>query len=192
VAPGVRVILTICCAVALSACSAGTLSSAQSGAAFKGIVPARPPPGWGRLTTPSGDAILAYPPYFRPVRSDAGSISAAAGANPHVYAGYLNVTPRQGPEQLHGFRAFRLNRLGDEDTAVHEIDAAETVAFDGAVGSCVNDDYRTRVGDNHYEEFACLVAGRHSQYVIIASALFVDWNRFAPTFRTALASFEVS
>jgi hypothetical protein len=116
----------------------------------------------------------------------------AAGTHPHVYEGYLNVTPRQGTEQLHGFGAFRLDRLGDEDTAVKEIDAAETVAFGKAVGSCVNDDYRTRVGDHHYEELACLVVGRHSQYVIVASALFADWNQFAPTFRAALADFEVS
>jgi hypothetical protein len=188
-------ILKIGCAVALSACSVGAGGSAgvpDGGGAFNGIVPARPPSGWGRVTTPSGDATLAYPPSFRSVRSDPGSISLAAGAAPHVYEGYLNVTPRQGPEQLHGFAAFRLDRLGDEDAAVHEIAAAEKVAFAGAVGSCVNDDYRTRVGDNHYEELACLVAGRRSEYVIVASALFTDWDRFAPTFRSALGAFEVS
>jgi hypothetical protein len=186
------VILKICCVVAVSACSAGTLSPTGSGAAFKGIVPAPPPPGWGRITTPSGDATLAYPPSFRPVRSDPGSVSVAAGTIPHLYEGYLNVTPRQGPEQLRGFAAFRLDRLGDEDTAVHEIAASENVAFGGAVGSCVNDDYRTRIGNNHYEELACLVVGRRSEYVIIASALFADWNRLTLTLRTAVAAFEVS
>jgi hypothetical protein len=185
-------VLKICCAVALSACSASTLSSRGSSAAFKGITPGKPPPTWGQVTTPSGDAILAYPPSFRPVRSDPGSVTVAAGTAPHVYHGYLNVTPRQGKEQLQGFAAFRLDRLGDEDTAVHEIAAAENVTFVGAVGSCVNDDYRTRVGDNHYEELACLVAGRHSEYVIVASARFGDWDQFAPTLRTALAAFKVS
>jgi hypothetical protein len=144
------------------------------------------------VTTPSGDAILAYPPPFRPVRSDPGSVTVAAGTAQHVYDGYLNVTPRQGPEQLQGFAAFRLDRLGDEDTAVHEIAAEENVAFLGAIGSCVNDDYRTRVGNNHYEELACLVIGRRSEYVIVASARFGEWNRFAPTLRTALAVFRVS
>ena len=191
-APGVRMILKICCAVGLSACSAGTLSSTGSAAVFKGITPGQPPPGWSQVTIPSGDAILAYPPSFRPARSDPGSLTVAAGTAPHVYEGYLNVTPRQGAEQLHGFAAFRLDRLGDEDTAVHEIAAAENVAFVGAVGSCVNDDYRTRVGNNHYEELACLVAGRHSAYVIVASARFADWNLFAPTLRTALTAFKVS
>jgi hypothetical protein len=144
------------------------------------------------VATPSGDAILAYPPSFRPARSDPGSLSVAAGTAPHVYEGYLNVTPRQGAEQLHGFAAFRLDRLGDEDTAVHEIVAAENVAFVRAVGSCVNDDYRTRIGDNHYEELACLVAGRRSQFVIVASARFGEWDWFVRTLRTALATFEVS
>jgi hypothetical protein len=185
-------VLKICCAVALSACSASTLSSTGSGAAFKGITPGKAPAAWVQVTTPSGDAILAYPPSFRPVRSDPGSVAVAAGTAAHVYDGYLNVTPRQGIEQLHGFAAFRLDRLGDEDTAVHEIAAAENVAFVGAVGSCVNDDYRTRVGDNHYEELACLVAGRHSEYVIVASARLGDWDRFASTLRTALAAFKVS
>jgi hypothetical protein len=144
------------------------------------------------VASPSGDAILAYPPSFRPVPSDPGSVTVAAGSAPHVYEGYLNVTPRQGAEQLHGFAAFRLDRLGDEDTAVHEIGAAENVAFAGAAGSCVNDDYRTRIGDNHYEELACLVAGRRSEYVIVASALFANWDRLAPTLRTAVEAFEVS
>jgi hypothetical protein len=119
-------------------------------------------------------------------------VSVAAGSAPPVYEGYINVTPRQGTEQLHGFAAFRIDRLGDEDTSVHEIAAAENVTFAGAVGSCVNDDYRTRVGDNRYEEIACLVAGRRSQYVIVAAALFADWARFAPEFRTAVAAFTVS
>jgi hypothetical protein len=116
----------------------------------------------------------------------------AAGPDPHVYEAYLNATRRQGAEQLHGFAAFRLDRLGDEATAVHEIAAAENVAFAGAVGSCVQDDYRTRIGDNHYEEITCLVAGRHGEYVIVASALFADWDRLSPTLRTALAALKVS
>jgi hypothetical protein len=185
-------ILKICWAVMLSACTAGTLSSTAGGAVFKGITPGQPPPDWGQVTTPSGDATLAYPLSFRPVRSDPGSVTVAAGTAPHAYDGYLNVTPRQGDEQLHGFAAFRLDRLRDEDTAVHEIAASENVAFLGAVGSCVNDDYRTRVGDNHYEELACLIVGRRSEYVIVASARFREWNRFAPTLRTALAVFKVS
>jgi hypothetical protein len=109
-----------------------------------------------------------------------------------VYEGYLNVTPRQGAEQPQGFSAFRIDRLGDEDSAVHEIAAAEDVRFAGAVGSCVSDDYRTRIGDNHYEEIACLVTGQRSQYVIVAAALFADWGRLAPTLRTAVAAFKVS
>jgi hypothetical protein len=115
-----------------------------------------------------------------------------AGTAPHVYEAYLSVTPRQGAEQLHGFAAFRIDRLADEDTDVHEIATAENIAFAGAVGSCVNDDYHTRIGDNHYEELACLVSGRRSQYVIIGAALFADWGRLATTLRTALAAFRVS
>jgi hypothetical protein len=195
VAPGVRTTLTICCALALSACSANQgrpTGVSHDPTAFKGIVPAESPLGWPRLTTGSGEAVLTYPPSFKRVRSDPGTVSVAAGTAPYVYKGYLNLTPRQGPEQLHGFAAFRIGRLGDEDTSVHEIGAAENVAFAGAIGSCVNDDYRTRIGDNHYEEIACLVAGPHSQYVIVAAALFADWAQLAPELRMALASFDVS
>jgi hypothetical protein len=192
---GARVTLAICCALAVGGCASANRSSSgvpNGTVAFEGIEPVEPPSGWLRLMTPAGDAVLTYPPSFRPVRSDPGSVSVAVGAAPHVYVGYLNVTPRQGAEQPHGFSAFRIGRLGDEDTAVHEIAASENVAFAGAVGSCVNDEYRTRVGDNHYEEITCLVSGQRTQYVIVAAALFADWDRFAPTLRTALAAFKVS
>ena len=82
---GVRLTLTICCALALSACAEVSGSSrgvSRGGVTFKRIVPVQPPPGWPQLTTPSGDAILTYPPFFRPVRSDPGSVSVAAGTAP--------------------------------------------------------------------------------------------------------------
>jgi hypothetical protein len=119
-------------------------------------------------------------------------VSVAAGPASQVYEGYINVTPREGAEQLHGFAAFRIDRLGDEDTSVHEIAASENVAFAGATGSCVNDDYRTRIGANHYQEIACLVVGERSQYVIVAAALLANWPHFVLDLEAAVAAFKVS
>ena len=190
---GIRTILVVCCALVVTACSA-TAASPTGGGGNSGIlnqlVPGPAPADWIRVTTPAGTAVLSYPPSFTPVRTDPGTVSVATGAGSPIYQGYLNVTPRQGAETLRGFTAFRLDHLGDEDTNVHEITSAGRVAFQGAVGSCVNDDYRTRVGHNHYEEIACFVAGADDEYVVVAAALYADWGRLAPTLREAVEGFE--
>src|SRR6516162_9138627 len=46
----------------------------------------------------------------------------------------------------------------------------QRVRFRGGTGSCVIDDYTTRVGAHHFQEIACLVRGRHNGSVIVAAA----------------------
>jgi uncharacterized membrane protein len=189
-----RAIFVIACAVIVAACSSAATSPSGSGhgaGLLNRLIPGAAPANWTRIAIPAGTALLSYPPSFTPVRSDPGTVSVAEGSGSAVYQGYLNITPRQGTEELHGFADFRLDRLGDEDTQVHEIASSERVAFRAATGSCVNDDYRTRVGGNHYEEIACLVVGEHGDYVIVAAALFADWARLAPTLQMAVEAFDV-
>ncbi|HEY3726770.1 MAG TPA: hypothetical protein VGL51_06330 [Solirubrobacteraceae bacterium] len=106
-----------------------------------------------------------------------------------LYAGYLNVTPRQGAEQLHGWAAFRTDRNRDEgDGHVSQIAAAEGLRFRAARGSCVIDDYISKVGAHPYREIACIVKGHHHTDVVIAAALRHDWTTLRSTLERAASS----
>jgi hypothetical protein len=102
------------------------------------------------------------------------------------YAGYLNVTPRQGAEQLHGWAAFRTNHNRDEgDRHVRQLAAAEGLRFRNARGSCVIDDYVSRVGSHAYREIACIVKGHRHADVFIGAALRQDWTTLRGTLERA-------
>jgi hypothetical protein len=188
----VRAIVVICCTVTVTLLlvDVSTTHAAGRRALFDRMSPSRPPADWKHVKVSSGTAVLSYPNSYAPVKSDPGTVSVAVGTGSPVYHAYLNVTPRQGAEELHGFAHFRLDRLSDEDSHVHEIASAQLVSFTGAIGSCVNDDYRTRVGNNHYEEIACLVSDQHCEYVIVAAALYADWGHFAPSLEKAVEAFD--
>ncbi|MGH9206414.1 MAG: hypothetical protein ACRD1G_07640 [Acidimicrobiales bacterium] len=120
-------------------------------------------------------------------------MSAGVTAKSGKLVAYLNVTPQQGDEKRKGFANFRVNLNGeDHDKDVHLDATAEGVRFRGGTGSCVVDDYHTRLGDNHYREIACLVVGRHGGSVLVAAAADADWARFRPLLRQAVDSFAVS
>jgi hypothetical protein len=105
------------------------------------------------------------------------------------YAGYLNVTPRQGAEQLHGWAAFRIKRNRDEgDGHVSQVAAREGLRFRNARGSCVIDDYVSRVGSHRYREIACIVKGHRHTDVFIAAALRHDWKAVRGTLERAASS----
>ena len=106
-----------------------------------------------------------------------------------LYVGYLNVTPRQGGERLHGWGAFRLNRNREEgDLHVTQVAAAEGLRFRHARGSCVIDDYLSRVGSHPYREIACIVTGRRHTDVFIAAALQGNWRMVSGTLEHAASS----
>ena len=134
-----------------------------------------------------------YPPSFAPLTGDPGSISAAVRSGTGPLRVYLNVTPQQGDERARGFAAFRVRLLGSEhDRSVHQAAAAEGLRFRGGTGSCVVDDYVTRIGHNHYREIACFVTGAHGASVVVAAATTADWSHFRPVLRQAVNSFAVS
>lgn len=71
-------------------------------------------------------------------------------------------------------------------------DATATgLAFLGGTGSCVIDDYVTRIGAHHYEELACLVQGRSGASVIVAAALAARWAQSRPLLEQAVAAYRV-
>jgi hypothetical protein len=71
---------------------------------------------------------------------------------------------------------------------VRTVAAAENLRFTAGRGSCVIDDYRSRVGFHTYRELACIVAGHHSTNVFVGAALRSDWPALARVIERAAAT----
>src|SRR5262249_43055412 len=140
-------------------------------ASFAWLQPGSAPPSWLKTTTPTSGATLSYPATWKSIPGDAGTVTESLRTHRGLYAGYLNVTPRQGGEQLHGWAAFRIEHSREDgDRRVSEVAAAEGVQFRNAIGSCVIDDYVSRVGSHSYREIAGIVKGRRRTDVFISTA----------------------
>jgi hypothetical protein len=63
--------------------------------------------------------------------------------------------------------------------------------FRGGTGSCLIDDYVTRIGAHHYQEIACLVQGRTSASVIVAAAPAAMWAQARPLLLRAVAAYLI-
>jgi hypothetical protein len=152
---------------------------------------ARPVPSdWKQQALPNGAGVLSYPAELRVTNGDPGSFSVAL-VDRGSYVAYLNVTPQEGDEQLAHWAHFRLSHLLDDDaSSVHEDASVGTRAILGGRGSCVIDDYVTKVGHHRFHEIACIVSGTRHQSVIVAAAPPSDWGRFGPTLERAIASYE--
>ena len=162
------------------------------GPAFPPLHPAAAPAGWPHLALPNGTAVLSYPPSLHQLAGDTDAVSAARLSLGGAFQLYLNATPRQGSERLQGWAAFRLRLLRSDDAASARQDAAaEGVKFRGGTGSCLIDDYVTRIGGHHYQEIACLVQGHTSASVIVAAAPAARWARARPLLLRAVAAYLV-
>jgi hypothetical protein len=150
------------------------------------------PAGWHKMSLPNGTATLSYPPSLRPIAGDADAVSVARLDTTGHYLLYLNATPRQGNENLPHWAAFRLRLLrSDEASSVHQDGAATGVRFRGGTGSCVNDDYVTKIGTHHYEEIACLVYGKRGGSVVVAAAPAAQWRHARSLLDRAVAAYQV-
>ena len=100
--------------------------------------------------------------------------------------------PGKAAERQQGWAAFRLRLLRSDDAvSAHQDAAAAGVKFRGGTGSCVIDDYVTRIGGHHYQEVACLVQGHTSASVIVAAAPAAEWARARPLLLRAVAAYLV-
>ena len=128
------------------------------------------PQGWTQLVGVPSVGSLPVPPGFRAVAGDPGTLTAVLLGPGGAYLGYLNATPRQGGERLHGWPTFRLEHLRDEDArSVRKDAAAQIVRIGTALRSCVVDDYVTRVGSHDFHEVACLVVQHSTSSVIVGA-----------------------
>jgi len=133
---------------------------------------------------------LFYPGGWSRIPGDGGTVNASLRDAAGIYRGYLNVTPREGSERTGNWASFRMRRNHAEgDRQVQELVAAEGLRLRGAQGSCVIDDYSSRVGSHPYREVACIVAGRRATSVFVGAALQRDWPALGPVVERAASAF---
>jgi hypothetical protein len=159
---------------------------------FSWFVAKPPPAGWKHLTPRPGTAVLWFPPSLQPIHADISAVSAALRDRDGNFLAYLNSTPRQGGERLSTWPDFRLAALRARNVAVREVGRAFGLSFRGGTGSCVIDDYVTRVGSHRFQEIACLVLGQGTGGVVVAAAPPTEWGRLGPQLERAISAYEVN
>jgi hypothetical protein len=168
---------------------AGSFGARASGAAFSWLRPGPAPAGWQHVTTDTSEGTLFYPPGWKQIPGDKGTVTRSLRDANGFDIGYLNLTPRQGAERLHGWAAFRTGHNREEgDKQVRQAAAAERLRFRNARGSCVIDDYLSKIGANPYREIACLVTGRRHTDVFIGAALKRDWPTLSRSLERAASA----
>jgi hypothetical protein len=176
-------------AAAIAAAASSSPRAPARAVAFSWLTGSSAPAGWRGATISSGSATLFYPPNWRSIPGDKGTVSVSLRDAAGRYLGYLNVTPRQGAERLAGWASFRTMRNRSEgDHGVRQVAAAENLMIGRAHASCVIDDYLSRVGSNPYREIACLAAGSRATNVFVGAALIPDWKRLGPVIERAASS----
>lgn len=179
--------VALAAALAVAGCGAAPRHARTAGP-FAWLRPAKPPAGWNVARLPAGAAAIAYPPGWRPIRTDPGTVSLALLGRDGAILGYLNATPQSGAETLANWGRFRPSHNQQEgDRAVVTDAAAAHLRFRAATGSCVVDHYATVSA--RYREIACIVRGTHATTVVVAAARPHDWARLAPVLRRSVGSF---
>ena len=160
--------------------------------AFPPLHPAAAPTRWPHCNAAQRNRRTVLPALAKQLAGDTDAVSAARLSPGGAFQLYLNATPRQGTERLRHWAASRLRLLRSDDAAsAHQDAAAEGIKFRGGTGSCVIDDYVTRIGAHHYQEIACLVQGRTSASVIVAAAPAATWAQARPLLFRAVAAYLV-
>jgi hypothetical protein len=179
--------VAVAAALLIVGAGGGQSSHPRASGPFAWLRPAPPPTGWSTARIPDG-ATLAYPPGWRPIRTDPGTASVALlGAHGRI-DGYLNATPKQGAETLANWSRFRVgHNRGEGLRSLHLVASAEDLPFRSGRGSCVIDTYVTSKA--RYREIACLVSGSRASAVVVAAAPVDVWARRAATLERAVASF---
>lgn len=188
-------LVSSCAILAFAAgCGADAAYTSRSAAphSLTWLKPAAVQVGWRLLVPRSGSSLLWYPPSMRPISGDSYSVSAALKDRNGTELMYLNAGPKTGNEQMSNWPSFRIDHLREElNRSVREDARGSDLAFRGGQGSCVIDDYITRVKAHHYREIACFVQGRTTESVIVAAVLARVWPKYAPQLERAVETWQV-
>jgi hypothetical protein len=165
--------------------SLATSAGGRAGFAWLRAAPA--PRGWQIAQLASG-AVLHYPPGWRRIAGDTGTATAVLQGAEHSFLGYLNLTPRQGDENLSTWASFRTRHDTLEgDRGVTQLAAVIAMPFRKGHGSCVRDAYTTSTG-NRFIEVACLIQGSRAASVIVGAAPPQMWARISPMIERAISA----
>jgi hypothetical protein len=182
--------LALTSGVTVAACGSAAPPPDSQANAFAWLRPSPAPAAWHTSPLPGRTARMAYPPSFRPIRSDPGTVSAAERGPGGGIRGYLNATPQQGAETLANWSSFRIDHNRDEgDVNERGIVSATNLRFPGANGSCVIDTYTSSTG-HAYREVACIVAGASATTVVVGASPPALWPTQGPTIERAISSFR--
>jgi hypothetical protein len=158
-----------------------------NGDALVALRAARAPAAWQAARIPSG-AVLFFPPGWRLVHGDRGTVTATTSGAGGRIAGYLNLTPRQSNETLADWAAFRVaHNVTEGEREVRREGRRSNVPFANGIGTCVRDSYLTSTGAR-YVELACLVRGTSASSVIVGAATRGRWGALAPSLETAISA----
>ena len=181
-------------AATLAACGSSDSSgppAPANPAAFAWVHPAPAPSGWRTRPLPSGSATLAYPPGWRPIKTDPGTVTAARKEGGQI-VGYLNITPQSGDETLTNWPSVRPDHNREEgDSNVVAEASATGLRLRNGHGSCVKDSYSSST-NARYTEIACIVSGQDATTVIVGAAPPAAWSQFSPIIQRAISSFDAS
>src|SRR3954452_16401731 len=147
-----------------------------------------PPPAAWKVARIPGGSTLAYPPGWRPIKTDPGTASVALLGAGGRFDGFLNATPKGGTETAANWSRFRPDHnRGEGNRDVRLLASAENLTFRSGRGSCVIDVYTTTKAT--FREIACLVSGPNSTAVVVAAAPNAGWDHQAATLERAVSSF---
>ena len=181
------VVAAMALTVGVTGCGGGQAGHRRAAGPFAWLRPATPPTGWKVARIPQG-STLAYPPGWKPIKTDRGTATVALLGGGERIEGYLNATPEQGSETLANWSRFRVgHNRGEGSRDVRLVASANDLSFRSGQGSCVIDSYTTSTAA--YREIACLVAGPSSSAVVVAAAPTKLWHARAATLQRAVSSF---
>ena len=181
------VVAALALTAGVTGCGGGHASHRRVAGPFAWLRPAAPPTGW-KVARISGGSTLAYPPGWRPIKTDPGTASVALLGGGDRIDAYLNATPKQGPETLANWSRFRPeHNRGEGNRSVRVIASASDLSFRSGRSSCVTDSYTTSKAA--YREIACLVAGPSSSAVVVAATPTSLWDDQSATLERAVSSF---
>jgi hypothetical protein len=173
--------------VGVTGCGGSQAGHRRGAGPFAWLRPAPPPTAWKVARIPRG-STLAYPPGWKPIKTDQGTATVALLGGGERIDGYLNATPKQGSETLANWSRFRVDHnRGEGSRHVRLVASANDLRFRSGRGSCVIDSYTTSKAA--YREIACLVAGPNSSAVVVAAAPAELWQDQAATLQRAVSSF---
>lgn len=178
------------CAVSVAGCGASRPAAPRTRqvAGFGWLHPSPPSTSW-TVAHLRGTAALAYPPGWRTIKSDPGTVSAARmEPGSRLITEYLNATPQQSDETLQNWARFRTAHNANEGDGDEQVlAAAQGLRFRNGLGSCVIDRYKTTRAS--YQEIACLIRSPTEETVVVAAALASRWSRDGAVLERSVSAF---